>query len=1616
MSSPTGEFNVGDTTAPTVAPMAGQGGTGSDPKQLAATYQAQMQQAIQNKAAPQANNGTDWLAKPIEWAGAKMYSVYSKYISRPVTTALLATGDLQANGQGSVFSGDTWDRAYRDAKNVSPGQVLYANFIKDPTGNEKFETGINRDGTLIWDHPDQVKAYYDHGIQQWTSGGLDAGFSWFADPLVLAGKGLKVAKDVSYVRPAVDTANPTLFGKVASVTGVSGLAKSGTDALGNKVIGAVGNLKGSSLDQVKAAQDAWTSRIAGNNIDRNLNSSTFTKFGDYIESNKAKLADQFPAWATGQKWALSGGNASGIAAALYHATDRTQIDEVLKTAMGDQSTISRLTQEAPELKAELEGYVSQRNTMYSNLPKFPDPNSPAAQQLAQQIASHTKQINDIEAATGHISRALDAADQMKHGMFFTPGVTPAMAKLGQQASTAYASAPMSLLYSNFFVRPVRMVNRLDNLWNNVKPKGWVALDDPNSYREVDAQIRESGMYGDIERSKLVSDYIAAPNEGKRNFLYDLESKTLGRMAAEHGVTEDAAKKIYSVFSKGRANYISGANIYGGSRIQTSLGTDLNVSHIEDDGNIIATHPVFATQLENNHPMMDFSKMKNLLKYNGGAFNKLLAEGNSIEQAGNLVTQGARPGLLAQGASQKFNDFTDLFNHLWKFQAHLRLGYGPRALSDDFLGQVATLGAYTKAEQVAKGFAGQVIRRIHNPINSMLYDYTGAEAHNISLNSAMSQLEDDLLQARTTKQNIAAYVPQSGKAAARQQQMLVGHQQKIDLLQTQLDGAKLASAQFNNMSRKLMDKQIITPGGQVISGAGEGARGRLFADLASGRSTIDSAYGGTASHLQGQIRGNAGWTTVHPGEEGHLGGWLRVVQRQIANDPAGMLAVKGQTPEQIANWLNGQGRSYFKSLTINNMTTREMADRIHSEVNYQLPDSSPEFKELRQAVVDGKDDTTIGKLMAATQQAGRPEVNAERSAYGMGKGSTIQMIDDKISKWYHVMAEKPANVLSKNPVFATLYKGHVQDAIGTAQTQGITHFAPEHLEQIEENARKLALADVKKLTYNMDFETKITHANRFIAPFFGPMQEAFNRWARILSDKPATLAHAGQIYTSPGRIGHAYTYNGDPIVDGYTIDPATGKKVLVDKSDTYIRFQLPGAVRDAFGLGATPVAQIPLNSLNIAMQNSPWYNPGEGPIVQMAANHFAVKADPRVGDFFQKIGVLPQGITAHDTDALWGGVLRTINKANDDGTAQQMTLQALQQQQYMYSNGLRTAPPSLAEAKKSAENSVMLKAWFSGTTVLPFGVSFQDPYQFFRDQYRTMRAADPKNADANFYAKYGDSAYAFTSSLSKNNIPGVPATQAGQRLATQFKSLIDADPELAGVIIGDQGGGDYSQTAYMQQVISGQRTKLSAKDAFAQGQANTGWQQYTSYMNGINAQLFQRGLQTLNDKGAEDLLAQKRALVTVLSHPYQADGVTKNPYYNEAWTQAYNTTDPSKDDRRAIALADIATAKELQNRPDIQALQQYLNLRGTVKAELAARAGDTHSYNFRSAQSATAGTSINDKSNDDLKAQFQNGVMQLIEGNTYFQTLHDKYLSKDMFDHYDGTGITNPVTGEAHSSV
>ena len=283
----------------------------------------------------------------------------------------------------------------------------------------------------------------------------------------------------------------------------------------------------------------------------------------------------------------------------------------------------------------------------------------------------------------------------------------------------------------------------------------------------------------------------------------------------------------------------------------------------------------------------------------------------------------------------------------------------------------------------------------------------------------------------------------------------------------------------------------------------------------------------------------------------------------------------------------------------------------------------------------------------------------------------------------------------------------------------------------------------------------------------------------------------------------------------------------------------------------------------------------------------------------------------------------------------------------------------------------------------------------------MQTLDYKTADEKFYEKYGDSFYAFSQSMSKNNT-GLQATAESVKMSKYYQDLVSkVGPEYAGLIVGDEGDGVYSNGAYHYQKTHSadsasnvtQRTNMSARDAWDQAMKSKGWQQYNSAMNGVYAELFKRGLTSVDDEGAEDLKDQQKAIVYVLSKNSFADG-SSNPFYNEQWEKDFSQLDKGKYDRTAFDLQKVVEDPELWSkavgpngtvgiRSDIYTLKAYLDQRKQMSIALAQR------------KIAGGSDDINAQDNSDLKGMWGKFTVGLIEADTRFAWVHSRYFATDM---------------------
>lgn len=1529
--------------------------------------QRQMEELIQQRRDATASGGIfdSPLFKPIEWVGSKLYALYSATIS-PILSAGLMSAHSVVYGRPDYIGEDgEWDalKDYWDiAHHVSPGQAVWqlgfnddelkARGIRPDQMAEdaaKVEKGEYRD-TPTKNDPLGVKTraqeyFGSGGASQYVTGATDFAVSWYLDPLVVGGKAAGAAKRVGFTK------------NIASVT------------------------KG------------------GEKMDQFFQKPAFSKMVETVQNVKAANPDNAALVLRRDMPTLSkSANGDALARLLAQAKDGDEITDILRVSMGDDAGRLSLELRNAKIGAQVEilGARNVTHAQYYDALTDAQKASPRGQRIKDALDRQTAYISKMNAESRIIDDKLDAfasVDNMNFNRVTTPlgmrvrgskAVQEGGMKPVQGAGLIRGSA--NLVYNSTIGFPVKVLRS----YNDIKPSAYLDVHGENSYKELDAALREVRGLSREGREMYVSRYIqATPNE-RAMTLMQMEQQITHRMVDRYNLKNPGKEIDYSIaddlykdFAERRRNGQSAASqqrVFGTATMPDPKDPTrtIRVADVEADGSRVVSTPIFDTQLANSHVMMDFRTFERALDAHGSTFARIKSR----------VGDGW----------YKTAEVADTLSTVWKFAQLFRLGYAPRALADDFLGQVARFGALSMAQRAIQG--GKVT----------LQDFVRGKWASDSVSAArqtegmLAQHIDELGAFQVEIKNELNRAKAMGHPAADIQRI----EDDLADITDEIATAKMTHQDYGSLVAYGSQMRDVQVGRELFSGAFAGKQGELYRDLAAGERNFANLMGSQADWYLKKMR-RLNWENVTVSSHGadkHMAAWMRHVNDQIGQSKIGRQVLQGKTESQLVDWMRNtaEGQKYRKDIGLKNMSDFELAQRVKAQVDYVLDPALPGMDVARQAILNG---TLEREMLEAVPAAARPMVNGEMYRYAEGTSPVAQLLDKSITGWYNLANQMPATKLLRNPLFGQSYKAHLQEQVALLRGQGTTHIDEGLRKTLEANARRGALDDVKKFTFTMDHETKMSYAMRHFGAFFGAQQESWNRWGRIISDKPEILARVAQTYGAPARAGLVVDQDGNPVDgSGQVTDPVTGEKRLVKYSDRKMLVQVPEylggkELNKTLGLDEDASFVVPMSSVELILNHGDGALPvGAGPYVQIAANHFA-KEDPAFADWSKKLGVLPFGPQDSWTDFINPNTGKRLGDATDDmgETKQRALFYMMQVENYKWEQGLRDKPPTWKELKDRADRWTIFRT--AAAWALPFSVNGQDPYQFFRDEFQRYQKLDPNSADEKFYDKYGDSFYQFTQSMSKNNT-GLRPTQESVKMSKYYQDLIDkVGPEYAGLIVGDEGDGVYSEGAYFYQkthsaAISStdtQRSNMSAREAWDKTNLARGWQQYNNMLAEVNSQLFDRGLTTFDDPGAEDLKAKKKGIVMMLTEQYLPDGTT-NPFYNEAWEKEFSSLDKGKYDRQAFKLQQIVADPELWAkavskdgtvgiRSDIYSLATYLAQRQQMNKALLIRKMNGGS------DDPTA------QSNYDLKNSWDKFVMELIEADTKFAWVHSRWFATDM---------------------
>ena len=563
---------------------------------------------------------------------------------------------------------------------------------------------------------------------------------------------------------------------------------------------------------------------------------------------------------------------------------------------------------------------------------------------------------------------------------------------------------------------------------------------------------------------------------------------------------------------------------------------------------------------------------------------------------------------------------------------------------------------------------------------------------------------------------------------------------------------------------------------------------------------------------------------------------------------------------------------------------------------------------------------------------------------------MQLWANFLDNFYKGFGELPESRLVRNPLFIDLYRKRMDAVIKNAiETYPGDSIPPAYLRSLEDKARQWARAEMRRTLYDTSERVDAASTLRYMFPFFGAFADVAEKWGRIILNDPSVIRKLETIYDSPDRSG------------------------MVEERDGIKYINIPGEWAKWLRFDSRPFS-IPKPSLNLIYQGNAWWNPGAGWFVQYPLSAFVKKFPEKETNRIVK-EILPYG--PQDTKVrnflIQNAAARRLFDGFDPESPlrSNLTVLVMAEESHKFTTGERDKAPTPDEINNKVKWIIALDV--VSRITLPFATQTRSPYQFWIDEYQRMREEDPINASENFYNKYGDEYYYFTTSLSKN-YTGVAATVEADKRAKQLSDLIATNPEYGWFLVGDANAGEFSPTVYRNQrtqaVAPGSTTTFrGAQDpyeAIAETNAERGWILYNKAMDRIEAERINRGLKSLESRGAEDLKQMKKDFIAYLSE--------KNP----DWASVRGKIDTRKV-MNFLTFAEKATKDpRLSARSDIKTMGDYLKGRKYIIDLLA----DRKSKN------------IDNEENADLKELWTAFTGYLIDKDVTFNRVFTRILEND----------------------
>jgi len=751
-----------------------------------------------------------------------------------------------------------------------------------------------------------------------------------------------------------------------------------------------------------------------------------------------------------------------------------------------------------------------------------------------------------------------------------------------------------------------------------------------------------------------------------------------------------------------------------------------------------------------------------------------------------------------------------------------------------------------------------------------------------------------------------------------------------------------------------------------------------------QSLIGRDEGIILNHLRGSGgKGTGQWRSITQGDPQFSAAWSRVLSEQYGRDPLARRLIQEVLAEGLTDLdaldfadmdhlvrtgtrflkETAEGRAVAEKVPWFAKDPRKWVEDIVEEINGY---SGGFNEELLRGSLNQKVTT---ELLESIDEAFRPDIiHSEIVDQTLGNSAVSQYLRGFTNEAFDLIGRLPTDTLSRQPFFKALYGQEMTRLERLRASQGLP-LTGDAMSRMQTQARQFAIQEVQEYLYNLAETSRFGYMVRHIMPFYPAWQEVIQVWGKIALEDPSVIGRARLLWEAPNRANMVYKD---------------------DEGEEFIRFQLGEKAVENLGLTGWEayLAQAPLDfaktSFNLILNNP---LPGTGPIIQYPVNE-VVKRKPELEEGLRWL--LPYGVTSDPSAIFLSPLVRQL-KGELQGPTSDLSYRRAWQDAVTYMDvefraGRRTTPPTEEEAHEIAQKLRLVRAFTR--MVMPAQPIIRSPLSEYIEAYRGLQdTLGPDQADEVFLNEYGNEFFAVTLSRTVSKT-GIPPTVEGEMARRNFQNLIDEYPEYGRLIIGDEAIGEFSTAAFASQLErpvdpnnpfsemerTYRPTEIDPRTGgIIEVDRRLGWQEYIQALDWLDLERRKRGLPNLKVKEAQDLADTKEFIKETLKFKYPS------------WWEDFNTRDALKWSTRIDAFRTIAKDTSLENRPDIQGLATYLEVRGLILQELNRRKMDG------------GASTLDATSNLDLQNIWATLVTQMLDDNIAFGPLYYRYLEGDPLE-------------------